>query len=56
VIATKFGFNFVDADFRNDIPRFAPENRKANQALVDLTRRIAQRKGQRPRRSHWRGC
>jgi aryl-alcohol dehydrogenase-like predicted oxidoreductase len=31
-------------DFRNTIPRFAPENRRANQALVDLLGRIAARK------------
>jgi aryl-alcohol dehydrogenase-like predicted oxidoreductase len=31
-------------DIRNTIPRFAPEARKANQALVDLLGRIAQRK------------
>src|SRR5262252_5078822 len=31
-------------DFRNSIPRFAPENRKANQALVDLLGSIAERK------------
>jgi aryl-alcohol dehydrogenase-like predicted oxidoreductase len=27
---------FASNDFRNSVPRFAPENRKANQALVDL--------------------
>ena len=32
------------SDFRNAIPRFAPEARKANQALVDLLGMIAQRK------------
>jgi aryl-alcohol dehydrogenase-like predicted oxidoreductase len=31
-------------DFRNIIPRFTPENRKANQAVVDLLGRIAQQK------------
>jgi aryl-alcohol dehydrogenase-like predicted oxidoreductase len=31
-------------DFRNTVPRFTPENRKANQAVVDLLGRIAQRK------------
>jgi aryl-alcohol dehydrogenase-like predicted oxidoreductase len=31
-------------DFRNSIPRFAPENRKANQALIDLLGGIAERK------------
>ena len=27
---------FDNADFRNIVPRFTPENRKANQAMVDL--------------------
>ena len=31
-------------DFRNIVPRFTPEARKANQALVDLLGRIAERK------------
>src|SRR5207249_96815 len=31
-------------DFRNTVPRFDPENRKANQALVDLLARVAERK------------
>ena len=31
---------FADSDFRNIVPRFAPEARKANQALVDLLGRI----------------
>ena len=32
------------SDFRNTIPRFTPEARKANQALVDLLGAIAERK------------
>lgn len=32
---------FDKTDFRNTLPRFNPENRKANQALVDLLGRIA---------------
>jgi aryl-alcohol dehydrogenase-like predicted oxidoreductase len=32
------------SDFRNQLPRFTPEARKANQALVDLLNQIAQRK------------
>jgi aryl-alcohol dehydrogenase-like predicted oxidoreductase len=32
------------SDFRSTLPRFTPENRKANQALVDLLAQIAQRK------------
>jgi len=35
---------FDSTDFRSTIPRFTPENRKANQALVDLLQKIAQRK------------
>jgi len=35
---------FDSSDFRNTLPRFTPEARKANQALVDLLGRIAQRK------------
>ena len=35
---------FDSTDFRNIVPRFAPEARKANQALVDLLRRVAERK------------
>jgi aryl-alcohol dehydrogenase-like predicted oxidoreductase len=35
---------FVKTDFRNIVPRFTPEARKANQALVDLLRTIAERK------------
>ena len=32
---------FDKSDFRNSVPRFSEENRKANQALVDLLSRIA---------------
>jgi len=32
------------SDFRNQLPRFTPEARRANQALVDLLGHIAQRK------------
>jgi aryl-alcohol dehydrogenase-like predicted oxidoreductase len=32
---------FDKADFRNIVPRFSEENRKANQALVDVLRQIA---------------
>ncbi len=35
---------FDSTDFRNIVPRFTPEARKANQALVDLLREIADRK------------
>jgi aryl-alcohol dehydrogenase-like predicted oxidoreductase len=39
---------FDSSDFRNIVPRFTPENRKANLALVDLLGRIAKRKGATP--------
>ncbi len=35
---------FDKSDFRNIVPRFTPENRKANQALVDLIGTFAQQK------------
>ena len=35
---------FNSSDFRNTVPRFSPENRKANQAVVDLVGRIAAKK------------
>ena len=36
---------FEKNDFRNIVPRFSPEARKANQALVDLLDQVAKRKG-----------
>src|SRR5881409_174612 len=39
---------FDKSDFRNIVPRFTPEARKANQALVDLLRQIADRKNATP--------
>jgi aryl-alcohol dehydrogenase-like predicted oxidoreductase len=35
---------FDSSDFRNIVPRFTPEARKANQALVDLLARVAAQK------------
>ncbi len=35
---------FDSSDFRNRLPRFTPEARKANQALVHLLHEIAKRK------------
>ncbi|HET9568437.1 MAG TPA: aldo/keto reductase [Vicinamibacterales bacterium] len=35
---------FDSSDFRSSVPRFSAENRKANQALVDLLQSMAQRK------------
>jgi aryl-alcohol dehydrogenase-like predicted oxidoreductase len=39
---------FDSSDFRNTIPRFDPEARKANQAFVELLGRIAERKDATP--------
>ena len=39
---------FASNDIRNTIPRFTPEARRANQALVDLLGEIAQRKNATP--------
>lgn len=39
---------FEESDFRNTVPRFDPENRKANLELVHLVKRIAERKGVTP--------
>ncbi|MGF6229605.1 aryl-alcohol dehydrogenase-like predicted oxidoreductase [Inquilinus ginsengisoli] len=39
---------FDSADLRSRIPRFEPEARRANQALVDLLRAVADRKGATP--------
>jgi aryl-alcohol dehydrogenase-like predicted oxidoreductase len=39
---------FDSSDFRNIVPRFTPEARKANQVLVDLLSKIAERKDATP--------
>jgi aryl-alcohol dehydrogenase-like predicted oxidoreductase len=39
---------FDPTDFRNNVPRFSPEARKANLALVDLIKAVAERKGAAP--------
>ncbi|MGH9700290.1 MAG: aldo/keto reductase [Candidatus Acidiferrales bacterium] len=39
---------FHENDFRNIVPRFTPENRKANQALVDLIGKFAQQRNATP--------
>src|SRR5574341_1940612 len=39
---------FDSSDFRNIVPRFSPEARKANQALVDLLSKVAKRKNATP--------
>jgi len=40
--------NFDKTDFRNTVPRFTPQARKANKALVELVRDIAVRKNATP--------
>ena len=42
--AKSFKHKFDKNDFRNVVPRFSPENRKANQALVDLVGKFAAQK------------
>jgi aryl-alcohol dehydrogenase-like predicted oxidoreductase len=39
---------FDPTDFRNSVPRFSPEARKANMALVDVVRGVATRKNATP--------
>jgi aryl-alcohol dehydrogenase-like predicted oxidoreductase len=39
---------FDSSDFRSTLPRFTPENRKANQALVELLGKIGERKNATP--------
>jgi aryl-alcohol dehydrogenase-like predicted oxidoreductase len=39
---------FTNNDIRNTIPRFAPEARRANQAMVDLLEQIGHRRGATP--------
>jgi aryl-alcohol dehydrogenase-like predicted oxidoreductase len=39
---------FAPNDFRNTVPRFAEENRKANRALIDILKRIAEEKAVTP--------
>src|SRR5215470_15810651 len=39
---------FDKSDFRNIVPRFTPENRKANEGMVDVLNRFAQQKNATP--------
>jgi aryl-alcohol dehydrogenase-like predicted oxidoreductase len=39
---------FDKTDFRNTVPRFNPDNRKANKVMVDLLQQIAERKNATP--------
>lgn len=39
---------FDATDFRNMVPRFSPDARKANMALVDVVKTVAERKGATP--------
>lgn len=38
------GSSFHSSDFRNTVPRFSPENRRANQPIVEMVSRMAARK------------
>ncbi len=49
------GTTFDSDDFRNTVPRFAPEARKANQAIVDAVSSAALGRASRQRKSPWRG-
>jgi len=40
--------SFTSGDFRNTVPRFSEENRKANQALVERVSTLAERRGATP--------
>jgi aryl-alcohol dehydrogenase-like predicted oxidoreductase len=42
------GTTFANSDFRNNLPRFTPAARKANQALVDRLAAIGRRKAATP--------
>jgi len=46
--AIKEDTKFDKSDFRNIVPRFAEENRKANQAMVDLIEKFARQKKANP--------
>jgi hypothetical protein len=50
------GTTFDTSDLRSRIPRFSPQARKANQALVDLLRTVGSGMGQPRRRSPSPGC
>ncbi len=43
-------------DFRSTVPRFSAENRRLNQAVVDLLSKIAHEKGATPARLRLPGC
>ena len=47
---------FDSTDFRSSVPRFSPENRKANQALVDLVSSFAEQRRRPLRKSRSPGC
>src|ERR1700733_10938595 len=47
---------FDSTDFRCTVPRFNPENRKTNQALVDLLSKFAQEKMTTPAQLAFAGC
>ncbi len=47
---------FDKTDWRNVMPRFTKENRKANQTIVDLVTKIAGEHNATPAQVHWHGC
>ena len=47
---------FDPSDFRNTVPRFNPENRKANQAIVELVKEIAAEKNVTPAQTALAWC
>jgi len=49
--AIKEDTQFEKGDFRNTVPRFAAENRKVNQALVDLLGKFAEEKSVREKKA-----
>jgi len=46
--AIKEDTKFAENDFRNSVPRFNPENRKANHAIVDVVAQFAKEKNATP--------
>jgi hypothetical protein len=46
---------FESTDFRNILPRFTQDALKANQSLVDLPGRMAERKNATLHKLHWHG-
>ena len=47
---------FDPTDFRNNVPRFSPDARKINMALVEVIKTVAERGASPRRRLLWHGC